>query len=145
MVLFLPQLPETRHNWLPRAMPRSRLRSQTVERSRAFKIAVPGFTPPTINTVASRVQNPRYQEWNLELQQALGQKMSLSLNYVGNHGVHEVVQNPGLNAFCDITCQGLLGTYPQGSFGDLPTTATDPRFSTVTEIGSVRSIPITTG
>src|SRR6266853_1057970 len=31
----------------------------------------------------------------------LGQKMSLSLNYVGNHGIHEVVQNPGLNAFCD--------------------------------------------
>jgi carboxypeptidase family protein len=97
--------------------------------------AVPGFTPPTINTVASRIQNPRYQEWNLELQQALGQKMSLSLNYVGNHGVHEVVQNPGLNAFCDSNCQGQLGT-TAGHFGDLPTTATDPRFSTITEISS---------
>src|ERR1700757_3609614 len=98
--------------------------------------SVPGFTPPTINTVANRIQNPRYQEWNLELQQALGQKMSLALNYVGNHGVHEVVQNPGLNAFCDSNCQGQLGT-TAGHFGDLPTTATDPRFSTVTEIGSV--------
>jgi Carboxypeptidase regulatory-like domain/TonB dependent receptor len=97
--------------------------------------AVPGFTPPTINAVANRIQNPRYQEWNLELQQALGQKMSLSLNYVGNHGVHEVVQNPGLNAFCDSNCQGQLGI-TAGHFGDLPTTATDPRFSTVTEIGS---------
>ena len=96
---------------------------------------VPGFTPPTINTVASRIQNPRYQEWNLELQQALGQKMSFSLNYVGNHGVHEVVQNPGLNAFCDSNCQGQLGT-TSGHFGDLPTTVTDPRFATVTEIGS---------
>ena len=46
-----------------------------------------------------------------------------------------MVQNPGLNAFCDSTCQGLLGT-TSGHFGDLPTTATDPRFSTVTEIGS---------
>ena len=101
----------------------------------SIQAAVPGFTPPTINTVANRIQNPRYQEWNLELQQGLGQKMSLSLNYVGNHGIHEVVQNPGLNAFCDITCQGLLGT-TSGRFGDLPTTATDPRFSTVTEIGS---------
>jgi Carboxypeptidase regulatory-like domain/TonB dependent receptor len=98
--------------------------------------SVPGFTPPTINTVANRIQNPRYQEWNLELQQALGQKMSLSLNYVGNHGVHEVVQNPGLNAFCDSNCQGQLGT-SAGHFGDLPPRATDPRFSTVTEIGSV--------
>ena len=101
----------------------------------SIQAAVPGFTPPTINTVASRVQNPRYQEWNLELQQGLGQRMSFSLNYVGNHGIHEVVQNPGLNAFCDITCQGLLGT-TAGHFGSLPLTATDPRFSTVTEIGS---------
>jgi len=102
----------------------------------SIQASVPGFTPPTINTVANRIQNPRYQQWNLALQQALGQKMSFSLNYVGNHGVHEVVQNPGLNAFCDSNCQGQLGT-TAGHFGDLPTTATDPRFSTVTEIGSV--------
>jgi Carboxypeptidase regulatory-like domain/TonB dependent receptor len=98
--------------------------------------AVPGFTPPTINNVASRIQNPRYEEWNLQLEQALGQKMKVSLNYVGNHGIHEVVQNPGLNAFCDANCQGQLGT-TTGHFGDLPTNAIDPRFSTVTEIGSL--------
>ena len=107
-----------------------------MERFASIQNAVPGFNSLTINTVANRIQNPRYQEWNLALQQALGQKMSLSLNFVGNHGVHEVVQNPGLNAFCDNTCQGQLGTIA-GHFGDLPTTATDPRFSTVTEIGSV--------
>jgi hypothetical protein len=101
----------------------------------SIQSAVPGFTPPTINTVANRIQNPRYQQWNLELQQTLGQKMSLSLNYVGNHGVHEVVQNPSLNAFCDSNCQGQLGT-TAGHFGDLPTAAIDPRFSTVTEIRS---------
>lgn len=101
----------------------------------SIQSTVPGFTPPTINTVANRIQNPRYQEWNLELQQALGQKMSISLNYVGNHGVHEVVQNPGLNAFCDSNCQGQLGN-TTGHFVDLPTAAIDPRFSTVTEIRS---------
>jgi hypothetical protein len=98
--------------------------------------SVPGFSPPTINTVAHRIQNPRYQEWNLELQRALGQKMSFALNYVGNHGVHEVVQNPSLNAFCDTNCQGQFGT-TTGHFGDLPKSATDQRFSTVTEISSV--------
>jgi len=101
--------------------------------------SVPGFTPPTFNTVASRIQNPRYQEWNLELQQLLGQKTSLTLNYVGNHGVHEVVQNPGLNAFCDQGCQSALnnGNPPTVSqFGSLPTSAIDPRFSTVTETSS---------
>ena len=101
--------------------------------------SVPGFTPPTFNTVASRIQNPRYQEWNLELQQALGQKTSLTLNYVGNHGVHEVVQNPGLNAFCDQACLSSLnnGNQPTVShFGSLPTSALDSRFSTVTETSS---------
>ena len=101
--------------------------------------SVPGFTPPTFNTVASRIQNPRYQEWNLELQHALGQKTSLTLNYVGNHGVHEVVQNPGLNAFCDQACLSSLnnGNPPTvGHFGSLPTSALDSRFSTVTETSS---------
>jgi len=102
--------------------------------------SVPGFTPPTFNTVASRIQNPRYQEWNLEVQQLLGQKTSLTVNYVGNHGVHEVVQNPGLNAFCDQNCLTALnnGNPPTVSqFGSLPTSAIDPRFSTVTETSSL--------
>ncbi|HWO35915.1 MAG TPA: TonB-dependent receptor, partial [Candidatus Acidoferrum sp.] len=101
--------------------------------------SVPGFTPPTFNTVARRIQNPRYQEWNLELQQALGQKTSLTLNYVGNHGVHEVVQNPGLNAFCDQNCLTALNNGNPSTvsqFGSLPTSALDQRFSTVTETSS---------
>jgi hypothetical protein len=101
--------------------------------------SVPGFTPPTFNTVARRVFNPRYQEWNLEIQQALGQKTSLTLNYVGNHGVHEVVQNPGLNAFCGQNCLTALnnGNPPTVSqFGSLPTAPIDPRFSTITETSS---------
>jgi len=101
--------------------------------------SVPGFTPPTFNTVARRIQNPRYQEWNFALQQALGQKTSLTLNYVGNHGVHEVVQNPGLNAFCDQNCLTALnnGNPPTvNQFGSLPTSAIDQRFSTVTETSS---------
>ena len=101
--------------------------------------SVPGFTPPTFNTVAGRIQNPRYQEWNLEIQQELGQKTSLAVNYVGNHGVHEVVQNPGLNAFCDQNCLTALnnGNSPTvNQFGSLPTSAIDSRFSTVTETSS---------
>jgi hypothetical protein len=37
----------------------------------------------------------------MELQQALGQNTSVTVNYLGNYRVREVVQNPGLNAFCD--------------------------------------------
>jgi hypothetical protein len=105
-----------------------------------IQAAVPGFSPPTISTVGSHIKNPRYQEWNLEIQQALGQKMSFSINYVGNHGVHEVVQNPSLNAFCDQACLTALnnGNPPTVTrFADLPVAQPDQRFSNVTEIGSV--------
>jgi hypothetical protein len=97
--------------------------------------SVPGFTAPTFNTVASRIHNPRYQEWNLQLQQGLGQRMSFSINYVGNHGIHQVIQNPGLNAFCDSACLSDLGSSAT-QFGSLPTAALDQRFTTITETSS---------
>lgn len=105
-----------------------------------LQAAVPGFSPPTINTVASHIHNPRYQQWNLEVQQALSDKMSFSLNYVGNHGVHEVVQNPSLNAFCDQTCLTALnnGNPPTvEQFADVPVAQPDQRFSNVTETSTV--------
>lgn len=97
--------------------------------------AVPGFSAPTFNTVTNNIHNPRYQEWNLQLEQALGARTSFSVNYVGNHGIHEVVQNPGLNAFCDSTCLSDLGS-TASQFGDLPTAMLDQRFNTVTETSS---------
>ena len=98
---------------------------------------VPTFSPPAFTTVAKRVFNPRYQEWNLQVEQALGQKTSVSLNYVGNHGIHETVSNPSVNAFCDVNCLGALGA-PAGAtqFAGLPTAQPDPRFSSVTQISS---------
>jgi hypothetical protein len=47
-------------------------------------------------------------------------KMMLSANYVGNHGIHEVIQNNGLNAYAP-------------GFAGLPAAAPDPRFKVVTE------------
>jgi len=82
------------------------------------------FVPPSFFNAASRIIAPQYQEWNLELQQGFGSKTTLSLNYVGNHGVHEAVQNAGLNAF-----------FPSG-FGDLPLAPSDGRFGTITEVSS---------
>lgn len=95
----------------------------------------PLFTPPNFYNAASTISVPRYQEWNLEVQKGLGKKTSLSLNYVGNHGIHEPVQNAGLNAFCDVTCLGTIGTTAT-SFAGLPAAAPDPRFGTITEVGS---------
>lgn len=84
----------------------------------------PLFVPPSFYNAAHRIIAPQYEEWNLQLEQAVGNKTSIAVNYVGNHGVHEASQNPGLNA------------YDPAGFGDLPFTPLDPRFGTITEVST---------
>jgi hypothetical protein len=82
----------------------------------------PGFSPPAYYGAQHKTINPTYIEWNLEVQRSLDQNTTLSANYVGNHGIHEVFINPGLNA------------YDPAGFLGLPTAAPDARFSNVTEL-----------
>jgi hypothetical protein len=101
--------------------------------------AVPAFSPPTFTSSEHMIHYPKYVEWNLEVQQALGSKMSFSLNYVGNHGYDLAGTNPGLNAFCGAACLGALstpGAPPVTGFVGLPSAPLDQRFATVTEIGN---------
>jgi hypothetical protein len=96
--------------------------------------ADPLFTPPGFINV-STIKSPVYQEWNLEVQQGLGNNTSLTLNYVGNHGVHETVFFNGVNGYCPVG--PAAGGFPcQVPYAGLPTTDPDPRFSTVQEIRS---------
>jgi hypothetical protein len=73
----------------------------------------PLFVVPSFYNAARSIIAPQYQEWNLAFEQGFGRATTLTLNYVGNHGIHETVQNPGLNAF---------------GFGNLPAGPIDPRF-----------------
>jgi len=74
-----------------------------------------------------RVQIPRYDEWDLEIQHALGWNTKVSAKYVGNHGEHEELTNPALNAFS-----------PTGApFGALPLQQPDPRFGVVAQTQNV--------
>jgi len=73
------------------------------------------------------VQIPRYDEWDLEIQHALGWHTTLSAKYVGNHGEHEEITNPALNAFSPTG----------GPFGSLPITQPDPRFGVVAQTQNV--------
>src|SRR3954453_4285614 len=102
--------------------------------------AVPAFAPPTLTTSQRHIRYPSYVEWNLEVQQAVGARNSISLNYVGNHGYDLAAENFGLNAFCDVGCLSSLtptgATVAPSSFVGLPFTQPDPRFSTVTEVGN---------
>ncbi|HSU57857.1 MAG TPA: TonB-dependent receptor [Bryobacteraceae bacterium] len=89
-----------------------------------MKAAAPLFKNPNFNTVANKLYNPKYYEWNFELQQALGPKYMFSMNYVGNKGYQEINQNLFNNA------------YSATGFQALPTSAPDPRFGEIRELNS---------
>ena len=96
----------------------------------------PLFSPPAITNSVRNVQYPTYDEWNFEVQQPLGSKMSFSINYVGNHGSDLALLNPALNSYCNGACLGALSTAagtPISAFVGLPTAPLDSRFSVVTE------------
>lgn len=107
-----------------------------------------GFTAPNFFNVGQDYHTPRFQEWDLQVEKSLGPKMSLSLKYVGNHGIWEQISNNGLNAFCDnpattltpgADCISTLAAttgYTGTTFPGLPTSPTDPRFLNMTEISS---------
>jgi len=88
-----------------------------------------GFGPPNVNS-ANTVKVPEYEEWNLMLQQGIGNNTSISLNYVGNHGYHETAVNEAVNGSCGIS------NCPNGFVG-LPAVAPDTRFNSVSQIQSI--------
>src|SRR5580698_1918034 len=74
---------------------------------------------PNLNDVSRNLQNPKYVEWNLEIQHTFGARTVVSANYVGNHGYDELAFNPTLHGF---------------GFGTLPATAPDPRVGRVDQL-----------
>ncbi|MFZ0807468.1 MAG: TonB-dependent receptor, partial [Candidatus Sulfotelmatobacter sp.] len=64
--------------------------------------APPGFANP------GHIVAPTTEEWNLEIQKGIGNSTAITINYVGNHGIHETALFNGVNGFCD------PGTCPNG-------------------------------
>lgn len=81
----------------------------------------PCLVPPTIADPSNNLRNPKYLEWNLEVQRQLTPKTILSVNYVGNHGFDELYENDYLNGF---------------GYGTLPATPADPRVGRVNYLES---------
>jgi len=71
---------------------------------------------PTFNSVASTVKNPKYLEWNFEVQQAIGTKMSVNVNYVGNYGYDEFITNNSVNSWSSGGFVGLAPALPDAHF-----------------------------
>jgi len=90
-----------------------------------YQAAAPGCAVPQYNSILNNpVSNPKYVEWNLELQKSIGQKTSVSINYVGNRGSDIYIFNPWVNA----------GAGGFGTFAGLPPVAPDSRVSLVEEM-----------
>ena len=95
------------------------LNSQAVAANTGFRtnFANGGAVAPFSFFNPTAVQVPRYDEWDLEVQHSLGWHTVVSVKYVGNHGEHEELTNPALNAFSPTGFGGLPTTVPNGEFG----------------------------
>ncbi len=78
----------------------------------------PFFKAPGISSADGEVKIYEVYKWNFEVEKGLGRKSVVSVNYVGNHGIHKPFPNVGLNAY-------------SSTFTGLPATAPDPRFGQV--------------
>jgi hypothetical protein len=76
---------------------------------------------PTLSDVSRSLKNPKYLEWNFQLQHTFGAHTVVSANYVGNHGYDELIFNNDFNGF---------------GFANLPSTAPDPRVARVSFLGN---------
>jgi Carboxypeptidase regulatory-like domain/TonB-dependent Receptor Plug Domain/TonB dependent receptor len=78
---------------------------------------------PDYNSVQNKIYNPKFIEWNLQIQQQIGAKTVLDVNYVGNHGYDLFVVNPWVNAA------------PRAApFTGLPDTRPDRRINNVSDL-----------
>jgi hypothetical protein len=84
-----------------------------------LQAAVPGFSKPNFNTIANEITNPKFNEWNLEVQHSFTNSLLLSVNYVGNHGWDTVNQFLLLNAASSKNFSGLPATAPDARFGEI--------------------------
>jgi hypothetical protein len=97
------------------------------------------FAPPDFYATPQHLINPKYAEWNLQVEHAFNSKLVASLNYVGNHGTDETLQVAGVNAWTSRAagfdnipvCSGSEPTCYTPIPGASPTAAPDSRFSNV--------------
>jgi len=91
-----------------------------------------GFAKPNFDSIVNNFLNPKYLEWNLEVEKSFGGKTSVTAGYVGSHGYDLVLQNYGMNTYCDPAASSICSNGKP--FGSLPTSAPDPRFAQVRQI-----------
>jgi len=76
-----------------------------------------GGAQPSVTGFPGKLRTPQYQEWNLQVQQALDTRSRLTVAYVGNHGIFEPYPNSTLNATSGSGVSGYAATTPDTRFG----------------------------
>jgi hypothetical protein len=94
----------------------------------SLSAAVPGFSAPAFYSFPNTFMQPTYYKWNFEIEQSIGEKMVLTVNYSGMHGVHLPLANFGINGYCPPNASG--SPCPNG-FAGLPATPPDPALGTI--------------
>jgi hypothetical protein len=113
-----------------------------------------GGPGPNYFATENKLLNPKFAEWNLEIQRQLGSRYSVGINYAGNHGYDLMMVNTFLNAYCKAYVADPVGPFdptspnfppapgrqqgcqPGQTFGGLGTTATDQRFSEISSLNN---------
>jgi len=96
-----------------------------------IKAAVPLFTGISYQDQVPKLKTPQYQEWNLEIEQGIGTRTTVSANYVGNHGVHIPLYDGWLNARC-ASATGCANIRPF-----VPAASPDGDFTSVRQLQSI--------
>lgn len=89
------------------------------------------FTGISYQDANPKVKTPQFQEWNLQVEQGIGTKTSVSANYVGNHGVHIPLYDGWLNTRCR-SATGCANIRPF-----VPAASPDPAFTSIRQIESI--------
>jgi hypothetical protein len=57
------------------------------------------FSRPAFTAAPDKFKNPKYLEWNFEIEHQLDPKTAVTFNYVGNHGYDEIFTNGAVNSY----------------------------------------------
>ena len=72
------------------------------------------FRTPSFNSQAGTLHTPYWEQYSFGIQQGIGDRSSVGINYVGNHGVRIPINNEGVNAFSPDGIAGFPLTPPSG-------------------------------
>jgi hypothetical protein len=112
--------------------------------SQAVAAAGSYFALPSFASARQHMYYPTYEEWNLQIQQQVGNNTTISYGYNGNHGYHEPISNNSVDAWWNPNLLPVPGEITNSLTGNVfhfqpqgfPTSAPNQQFSSFSELFS---------